>query len=101
MIFKIDYGIDRSKLISLERKGNVYFSDSTYDARLCGYPTTTGDMHYQVCISTLNAVAERYPEVYRAVYEHIQGRSELEYLQLKDYCKKKNNELARKLTIIE
>ncbi len=43
-------------------------------------------------VSTLDRVAERHPNVYRAVYEHIQGRTEGAYMRLAEYCKRKNNQ---------
>lgn len=49
----------------------------------------------------LDKVAVKCPEVYRAVYEHIQVRTEADYKRLAEYCKKKNNEYACKLQIIE
>ena len=56
---------------------------------------------YASFVSTLDSVAKKYPEVYRAVYEHIRSRKENAYVRLAEHCKRKNNEYARKFSIIE
>lgn len=52
-------------------------------------------------IGILDDIAKHHPEVYGEVYHHIQPRTEESYVTLAMYCKKKNNEIARKLHIIE
>lgn len=102
MTFKVDFGYGQSKCVSTEKNGRVCFSVwSSKGLEMSLYPTTHNGVYYRSCISILDIVADNYPEVYRAVYDHIQGRHGAEYSALKAYCKKRNNELASKLSIIE
>lgn len=91
--------------ITLEKGGKVSYSAWEFEGAAKGYPDGQPDYHnrnpYRSFISTLDSVAEHHPEVYRAVYEHIQCRKESAYVRLSDYCKRKNNEYARKFRIIE
>ncbi len=101
MQFRRDYSYSSGRFVSTEDNGKVRFSDWVSDGGMSVYPEMEGGKYYSSCISILDDVAELHPEVYRAVYDHIQGRNEPQYLSLKAYCKKKNNELARKFTIIK
>jgi len=91
--------------IALEKDGKVSYSAWEFEGAASGHPDDQPNYHdrnpYNSFISTLDSVAERHPEVYRAVYEHIQCRKESAYVRLADYCKRKNNEYARKFRIIE
>lgn len=91
--------------ITLEDGGKVSYSAWEFEGAASGYPDAEPDYRdrnpYSSFVSYLDSVAKKYPEVYRAVYEHIQCRKESDYVRLAGYCKRKNNEYARKFRIIE
>ena len=90
--------------IRLEDEGRVSYSAWEFEGATSGYPDdkpSYGINPYRSFVSYLDSVAKNYPEVYHAVYQHIQSRKESDYVSLADYCKRKNNEYARKFRVIE
>lgn len=91
--------------IALKEDGKVSYSAWEFEGATYGYPDDKPERYkanpYNEFISYMDSVAKHYPEVYRAVYEHIKCRKESAYVRLAEYCKRKNNEYARKFTIIE
>lgn len=90
--------------IDLISGGTITYGCWEYEGAEYGQPDDKKNIYNSSplsrCISILDAVAKRYPEVYRAVYEHIQNRTEYEYKALASHCREKNNDYARKFTII-
>lgn len=105
--FAVDFHDRRQSGISitLNKDGSVSYAAWEFEGATQGCPDDKPNQRnrnpYTSFISTLDSVAKKYPEVYRAVYEHIQGRNENAYVRLAEHCKRKNNEYARKFRIIE
>lgn len=108
MKFEVCTGRNSGCSIKLLSDGNVCYARWEFGGAISSYPDDEpatgmcGDHDpYGSFVSALNFVAERHPEVYRAVYEHIQGRTEDAYVRLAQYCKIKNNRYISKFRIIE
>lgn len=96
--------------IELLSNGMVRYAEWDFQGAIISYPDDEpatgmcGDHDpYSSFVNTLNRVAKHYPEVYRAVYEHIQCRTEEVYAKLAEYCKIMNNQYIyiNKFRIIE
>ena len=108
MKFEIHVGWDSGSSIELLSDGRVCYTTWDFGGAASSHPDDEpetgmcGDHNpYRSFVSVLDYVATRYPEVYRAVYEHIQGRTEDAYAKLAEYCKSKNNQYISKFRIIE
>lgn len=100
MTFSESYG-DTTYRVILEDGGKVYFSNWCDNPHSGGAWSDSPYGNLSECIRTLNNIGSRSPEVYRAVYEHIKQRTEQPYIDLANYCKRKNNEIAQKFQIID
>lgn len=108
MKFEVCTGRNSGYSIELLSDGKVCYATWEFEGAISSCPDDEpatgmcGDHNpYGSFVSTLDRVAERHPEVYRAVYEHIQGRTEDAYVRLAEYCKRKNNQYISKFQIIE
>ncbi len=97
MKFEIKYTDELSTGIILNDDGTITFFDAKAVEGQFVFSTPVND--YGAFITTLNCLYRKYPQIYDIVYNHIKDREEMEYNDLKDYCKfKSSNGFTKKLT---
>ena len=116
--FDVRTGWESGYSIELLDEGRVCYSEYSFEGyahgqpddepeneRSCPDPDYEPESPYSTFLKYLDIVAKKYPEVYFAVYEHIQDRTEYAYRCLAGYCKYQNNsfisQFQSKFQIIE
>ena len=104
--FDVRTGWESGYSIELLDEGRVCYSEYSFEGYSSGQPDGEPKSEYSYSpyshfLIVLNNVAKKYPEVYLAVYEHIQGRTEEAYRSLAGYCKYRNNSFISQFQIIE
>ena len=95
MNFEFKYTEELSTGIILNDDGTITFYDAKSVDGMFAYSTPS--KNYEEFIVTLNCISKLYPQIFYIVYKHIQNRDEIEYQNLKKYCKSKDDIYTRKL----